>query len=77
MTRLLLCTATILALTASANAQFGGAPLGIDGVYRPSGVYTTPGSACLSIAPPPGCRKPAQLPAQVQRTKHRNGERQR
>jgi hypothetical protein len=57
MTRLLLCTATILALTVSANAQFGGgAPLGIDGVYRPSGVGSTPGSACLSIAPPPGCR---------------------
>jgi hypothetical protein len=37
MTRLLLCTATILALTASADAQIGnGAPLGIDGVYRPS-----------------------------------------
>jgi hypothetical protein len=62
MTRLLLCTATILALTASADAQIGnGAPLGIDGVYRPSGVHTTPGSACLSIAPPPGCRKPVQV----------------
>jgi hypothetical protein len=54
ITLALLTATTILAVTASANAQIGnGAPLGIDGVYRPSGVHTTP-----AVPKQPNCTVP-------------------
>jgi hypothetical protein len=69
MTRLLLCTATLLALTASANAQSGG-PIG-SSYFGPlsSGNYypPTPGDrGCWSIANN-SCKAPQQ--ARPQRIK--------
>jgi hypothetical protein len=69
MTRLLLCTATILALTASANAQSSMGGSSYFGLGAMGGNYypPTPGDrGCWSIASNP-CKAPQQTQSQRQK----------